>query len=126
SSHLIPAWPISSKAPRRATPSMEPLISTSEVTMPGAAASISNDFFRRYFGIGVEGFVLNAHRGAGFDLESNGVDVFIHEKRSESRAVGSVGNFYPSLSGSVFSFFPLRLVRRWRHLGRWGKRRNYF
>ena len=41
-------------------------------------------FFRRYFGIGVEGFVLNAHRGAGFDLESNGVDVFIHEKRSES------------------------------------------
>ena len=58
--------------------------------MPGAAASISNDFFRRYFGIGVEGFVLNAHRGAGFDLESNGVDVFIHEKRSESRAVGEV------------------------------------
>ena len=47
-------------------------------------------FFRRYFGIGVEGFVLNARRGAGFDLESNGVDVFIHERRSESRAVGEV------------------------------------
>ena len=27
-------------------------------------------FFHRYFGIGVEGFVLDAHRGAGFDLES--------------------------------------------------------
>ena len=47
-------------------------------------------FFRRYFGIGVEGFVLNAHRGAGFDLESNGTDVFIHERRSENRAVGEV------------------------------------
>ena len=47
-------------------------------------------FFRRYFGIGVEGFVLNAHRGAGFDLESNGIDVFIHDRRSESRAVGEV------------------------------------
>ena len=47
-------------------------------------------FFHRYFGIGVEGFVLNAHRGAGFDLESNGVDVFIHERRSENRAVGEV------------------------------------
>jgi|SRR4030095_4319396 hypothetical protein len=47
-------------------------------------------FFHRYFGIGVEGFVLNAHRGAGFELESNGVDVFVHEKRSENRAVGEV------------------------------------
>jgi hypothetical protein len=47
-------------------------------------------FFHRYFGVGVEGFVLNAHRGAGFDLESNGLDVFIHEKRSENRAVGEV------------------------------------
>ena len=47
-------------------------------------------FFRRYFGFGVEGFVLNAHRGAGFDLESNGVDVFIHQRRSENRAVGEV------------------------------------
>jgi len=47
-------------------------------------------FFHRYFGIGVEGFVLNAHRGAGFDLESNGADVFVHEKSSENRAVGEV------------------------------------
>jgi hypothetical protein len=47
-------------------------------------------FFRRYFGIGVEGFVLNAHRGAGFDLESDGVSVFIHQRRSENRAVGEV------------------------------------
>ncbi len=44
-------------------------------------------FFRRYFGIGVEGFVLNARRGAGFDLESNGVDVFIHE--GEAKVVRS-------------------------------------
>ena len=29
-------------------------------------------FFRRYFGIGVEGFVLNADRGAGFNLERAG------------------------------------------------------
>jgi hypothetical protein len=47
-------------------------------------------FFRRYFGIGVEGFVLNAHRGAGFDLESDGVSVFIHQRSSENRAVGEV------------------------------------
>jgi hypothetical protein len=47
-------------------------------------------FFRRYFGIGVEGFALNAHRGAGFDLESDGATVFIHERRSESRAVGEL------------------------------------
>ena len=46
-------------------------------------------FFHRYFGIGVEGFVLDAHRGAGFDLESNGV-TFIKERRSEDRAVGEV------------------------------------
>jgi hypothetical protein len=47
-------------------------------------------FFPRYFGIGVEGFVLNAHRGAGFNLESDGATIFIHERRSESRAVGEV------------------------------------
>jgi hypothetical protein len=84
-------------------------------------------FFHRYFGIGVEGFVLNAHRGAGFDLESNGIDVFIHEKRSESpRGRRSAGNFHPSLSDSVFSFFPLRLGRRRHHLGRWRTRRKLF
>jgi hypothetical protein len=57
-------------------------------------------FFHRYFGIGVEGFVLNAHRGAAFDLESDGV-TFIHERRSETRAVGEfLGTFtlrYPIL-----------------------------
>src|SRR5262249_17286848 len=47
-------------------------------------------FFHRYFGVGVEGFVLNAHRGAGFNLENNGEDVFIKERRSENRAVGQV------------------------------------
>ena len=83
-------------------------------------------FFHRYFGIGVEGFVLNAHRGAGFDLESNGVDVFVHEKRSENRAVGEVlGTFTLRYPYSVFSFFPLRLGRRRHHLGRWRTRRNY-
>jgi hypothetical protein len=49
-------------------------------------------FFRRYFGIGVEGFVLNAHRGAGFNIQSSpGPGGFIiHERTSENRAVGEV------------------------------------
>ena len=47
-------------------------------------------FFHRYFGIGVEGFVLDARRGAGFDLESDGVNVFIHEKTTDHRAIGEV------------------------------------
>jgi hypothetical protein len=76
-------------------------------------------FFRRYFGIGVEGFVLNAHRGAGFDLESDGVSVFIHQKeKRKSCGRRSVGNVYSSLSHSVFSLFAVRLGWCRCHLGR--------
>lgn len=46
-------------------------------------------FFHRYFGVGIEGFVLNARR-SGFDLESNGTDVFIAEGTTDHRAVGEV------------------------------------
>jgi len=48
-------------------------------------------FFHRYVGIGVEGFVLNAHRGAGFNLErAGGPFVGIKERASDERAVGEV------------------------------------
>jgi len=48
-------------------------------------------FFRRYFGIGVEGFVLNAHRGAGFELErGGGPGAGVHDRTSDQRAVGEV------------------------------------
>jgi hypothetical protein len=46
-------------------------------------------FFHRYFGIGVEGFVLDAER-TGFDLESNGTDIFIVERTTDRRAIGEV------------------------------------
>lgn len=46
-------------------------------------------FFHRYFGVGVEGFVLNARRG-GFNLESNGKDIDIHERFTDRRAIGEV------------------------------------
>ncbi len=69
-------------------------------------------FFRRYFGIGVEGFVLNAHRGAGFNIEAEGLDPFpATQERDErrTRSWGSVGNLYASLPDSVLSLFSLRL-----------------
>src|ERR1700746_2029437 len=48
-------------------------------------------FFHRYFGIGVEGFVLNAHRGAGFNLaRAGGPSAGIKERASDERAVGEV------------------------------------
>ncbi len=48
-------------------------------------------FFRRYFGIGVEGFLLNARRGAGFNLErTGGPFAGIKERTSDERAVGEV------------------------------------
>jgi hypothetical protein len=48
-------------------------------------------FFHRYFGIGVEGFVLDAHRGAGFNLENAGGPFRgIKERTSDDRAVGEV------------------------------------
>ena len=46
-------------------------------------------FFHRYFGIGIEGFALNARRG-GFDLESDGDTVFIHDRFTDHRAIGEV------------------------------------
>jgi hypothetical protein len=46
-------------------------------------------FFHRYFGIGVEGFVLNAHRGAGFNLEhAGGPFSGIKERTSENAQLG--------------------------------------
>jgi len=46
-------------------------------------------FFRRYFGIGVEGFVLNAHRGAGFNLErAGGPSAGITERTSDNALLG--------------------------------------
>ena len=47
-------------------------------------------FFHRYFGIGVEGFVVNARKG-GFDIfEDPDVPIFARERLSHHRAVGSV------------------------------------
>jgi hypothetical protein len=47
-------------------------------------------FFHRYFGIGVEGFVVNARKG-GFDIfEDPSVPVFDRERFTHHRAVGSV------------------------------------
>ena len=46
---------------------------------------------RRHFGIGVEGFLLNARRGAGFNLErTGGPFAGIKERTSDERAVGEV------------------------------------
>lgn len=52
-------------------------------------------FFHRYFGIGIEGFVLNAHKnGFAVDLdtieEENNGDGFFHHKTKHERAVGAV------------------------------------
>jgi hypothetical protein len=47
-------------------------------------------FFHRYFGVGVEGFVLDANRG-GFDIfEDPGVPIFLRERTNDGRAIGSV------------------------------------
>jgi len=47
-------------------------------------------FFHRYFGVGVEGFVLDANRG-GFDIfEDPAVPVFTREKTNDKRAIGAV------------------------------------
>jgi hypothetical protein len=47
-------------------------------------------FFYRYFGVGVEGYVVNAHKG-GFDIfEDPRVSVFDFERQSHERAIGSV------------------------------------
>lgn len=47
-------------------------------------------FFMRYFGVGIQGFVLDAERNS-FDIDFRPLDgVFFGEKGSEERAVGSV------------------------------------
>lgn len=47
-------------------------------------------FFNRYFGVGIEGFVLNAKKG-GFDIDLRPLDeVFLHDRFSHERAIGSV------------------------------------
>ena len=47
-------------------------------------------FFYRYFGVGVEGFVVNARKG-GFDIfEDPRVPVFDAERMTHHRAIGSV------------------------------------
>jgi hypothetical protein len=51
-------------------------------------------FFHRYFGIGVEGFVLTAKKNA-FDIDLRPLDeVFFHERFNHERAIGSaLGTF---------------------------------
>jgi hypothetical protein len=47
-------------------------------------------FFHRYFGVGIEGFVLNANKG-GFDIsEDPAVPVFLRDRTNDRRAIGSV------------------------------------
>jgi hypothetical protein len=47
-------------------------------------------FFHRYFGVGVEGFVVNARKG-GFDIfEDPRVPVFTTERMTHHRAIGAV------------------------------------
>jgi len=46
-------------------------------------------FFHRYFGVGIEGFVLDANKG-GFDIAEVPDEFFLRERTNHSRAVGSV------------------------------------
>jgi len=46
-------------------------------------------FFHRYFGVGIEGFVLDANKG-GFDIFEDPGVVFLRDRTNHSRAVGSV------------------------------------
>ncbi|MEY2439281.1 MAG: hypothetical protein QOI34_666 [Verrucomicrobiota bacterium] len=46
-------------------------------------------FFHRYFGVGVQGFVLDANKG-GFDIFEDPGVVFVRERTNDRRAVGSV------------------------------------
>jgi hypothetical protein len=47
-------------------------------------------FFHRYFGVGIEGFVLDANKG-GFDIfEDPRIPIFIRERTNHRRAIGSV------------------------------------
>jgi hypothetical protein len=47
-------------------------------------------FFHRYFGLGLEGFIVNAHK-TGFDIfEDQSVPIFTREKTRHERAIGAV------------------------------------
>src|SRR6266404_564070 len=47
-------------------------------------------FFRRYFGVGLEGYVVNARKG-GFDIfEDPNLGIFDRERQTHHRAVGAV------------------------------------
>jgi hypothetical protein len=61
-------------------------------------------FFHRYFGIGVEGFVVNARKG-GFDIfENPRLQEFPRERFTRHRAVGSV-------LGTLTFRYPVRCTR---------------
>lgn len=47
-------------------------------------------FFHRYFGVGIEGYVVNARKG-GFDIfEDPELEIFDRERQTHHRAIGSV------------------------------------
>jgi hypothetical protein len=51
-------------------------------------------FFHRYFGVGIEGFVLDAQKGGFNILLDPRNQIYIHEKTSDERAVGAtLGTF---------------------------------
>ena len=60
-------------------------------------------FFRRYFGVGIEGFVLDAKRTV-FDLENDAQRVFTRSRDTGDRAIGSV-------LGSFTLRYPIRCSR---------------
>ncbi|MEP6603007.1 MAG: hypothetical protein ABJB69_03570, partial [Spartobacteria bacterium] len=64
-------------------------------------------FFHRYFGVGVEGFILNGHR-TGFDIsEDPTIPVFPRERTEENRAIGAVlGTFTLRYSMACTRFAP--------------------
>src|SRR6266403_2206469 len=48
-------------------------------------------FFHRYFGVGIEGFVLPDAKKGGFDIDLRPEDaVFLHDRFSNERAIGTV------------------------------------
>jgi opacity protein-like surface antigen len=47
-------------------------------------------FFHRYFGVGIEGFILDANKG-GFEIfENPRIPIFLHERTNHRRAIGSI------------------------------------
>ena len=73
----------------KAVPFSANTIATSATIMRGAVVGTSNIFLHRYFGVGIEGFILDANKG-GFDIFEDPGVVFFRERTNNSRAVGSV------------------------------------